>query len=134
MSRLNRVATATIASACAALLTFAVSTPVTAADEGQLAFNNYCRTCHSIKKDDNRLGPSLYKIIGKEAGSEPGYPSYSASLASSGIVWDEATLDRFIANPEQVVPNNNMKPYAGISDPEVRKKIIEYLKSSSEES
>ena len=42
-----------------------------------------------------------------------------------------ATLDKFIANPDEVVANNNMKPYKGTSDAAVRKKIIEFLKSSS---
>lgn len=99
------------------------------ADKGQLAFNNACRTCHSVKEGDNRLGPSLHGILGNKAASSKGYAAYSAALRNSGIVWDEKTLDAFIANPEKVVPNNNMKPYSGINDPEVRRQIVAYLKS-----
>jgi cytochrome c len=95
------------------------------------AFNNNCRTCHSTKEGDNRMGPSLHKIIGRKPGTAPGYPNYSQGLKSSGITWDETTLDRFIANPDAVVPNNNMKPFKGVSDPAVRAKIIEYLKADS---
>lgn len=95
------------------------------------AFNNHCRTCHSVKEGDNRLGPSLHKIHGAKAGSSPGYASYSQGLKSSGVTWDDATLDKFIENPEQVIPNNNMKPYKGIGDQAVRKQIIDYLKSQS---
>ncbi|HEY8508247.1 MAG TPA: c-type cytochrome [Steroidobacteraceae bacterium] len=102
------------------------------ADKGQLAFNNACRTCHSVKEGDNRLGPSLYGILGNKAASSEGYGAYSTALRNSGIVWDEKTLDAFIANPEKVVPNNNMKPYSGISDPEVRRQIVAYLKSEEE--
>jgi cytochrome c len=92
-------------------------------------FNNHCRTCHSVKEGDNRLGPSLHNIYGAKAGSVPGYANYSQSMKTSGVTWDEATLDRFIENPEQVVPNNNMKPYKGIPDPAVRRQIVDYFKS-----
>ena len=105
--------------------------PAVAADEGQIAFNNHCRTCHTTKEGDNRLGPSLHKILGRKAGSSSGYAAYSEGMRSSGITWDEATLDKLIANPDSVIPNNNMKPFKGVTDPAVRKKIVEYLKSGS---
>src|SRR5437879_6220897 len=94
-----------------------------AAEQGQVLFNNYCRTCHSPRQGDNRQGPSLYQVVGRKAGSAPGYTAYSASLASSGIVWDEQTVDRFIENPDQVVAGNKMKPFTGIRDEAVRRKI-----------
>jgi len=113
------------------------ATPSTAtegqsADHGQMTFNNHCRTCHSIKKGDNRQGPSLFGVFGAKAGSSPGYP-YSAALAGSGITWDEKTLDEFIANPDSVVTNNKMKPYTGLTDPAVRKEILAFLKSNGAE-
>lgn len=92
-------------------------------------FNNHCRTCHSVKEGDNRLGPSLHNIYGAKAGSSAGYASYSQGMKTSGVTWDEATLDKFIENPNQVIPNNNMKPYTGVGDEAVRKQIIDYLKS-----
>ena len=113
----------------AALFTFVGTTHVAAADENQVAFNTHCRTCHSTKEDDNRLGPSLHNIYGSKAGGSAGYSNYSQGLASSGITWDEATLNRFIENPDQVVASNNMKPFKGIGDEAVRKQIIEFLKS-----
>jgi cytochrome c len=96
---------------------------------GQGAFNNHCRTCHSVKGEDNRLGPSLAGILGAKAGTRPGYAAYSQAMKTSGAMWDEANLDKFIADPESVVPNNNMKPFKGIPDAAVRKAIIGYLKS-----
>ena len=42
--------------------------------EAQLAFNNHCRTCHVTREGDHRLGPSLYNVLGREAGSVPGFP------------------------------------------------------------
>jgi cytochrome c len=98
---------------------------------GQAAFNNQCRTCHSVKEGDNRLGPSLHRIVGAKAGAGSGYPSYSQAMKTAGVQWDEATLDRFIADPEAVIPNNNMKPFKGIPDAAVRKAIVEYLKSGA---
>jgi cytochrome c len=97
-------------------------------DPGQLMFNNACRTCHTVKQGDNRLGPNLYKIIGRLAGSVDSY-NYSSALQNADFAWDEETLDRFIANPEQAVPGNNMKPFGGISSKEDRARIIGFLRA-----
>lgn len=96
---------------------------------GKLAFNGSCRTCHSMREGDNRLGPNLHSVIGREAGSEE--YGYSPALQSSQMVWDAETLDRFIAEPDAVIPGNNMKPYGGISDAETRAEIVSYLESES---
>ena len=93
---------------------------------GQQAFNNACRTCHMVKEGDNRLGPNLFKVVGRKAGSLPDY-AFSSAMKEAGIDWDEEKLDRFIANPDEVVPGNNMKPYGGLSSSDDRKKIIAYL-------
>jgi len=103
-----------------------------AADEaGKEAFNNNCRTCHSWKQGDNRLGPSLHGVVGRKAGSAEGF-AYSQSVKNSGITWDEGSLDKFITNPNGLIPNNNMKPFAGIADAGTRKQIIDFLKSNPE--
>ena len=93
---------------------------------GQQAFNNACRTCHMVKEGDNRLGPNLHKIVGRKAGSLPDY-AFSGAMKEAGFVWDEAKLDRFIANPDEVVPGNSMKPYGGLSSSDDRKKIVAFL-------
>jgi cytochrome c len=129
MSR--RIGIVSIVSAIFAVsLRFTGAISQTPADEGKVAFNNYCRTCHSLKAGDNRLGPSLDGIVDAKAGHSSGY-SYSQGLRQSGVTWNEATLDRWIENPDAVVPNNNMKPYNGITDAAVRKKIIDFLKRNS---
>src|SRR5262245_26247314 len=66
-------------------------------DASQVVFNNACRTCHTLRDGDNRLGPNLHKIIGRRAGSLPNY-GYSGAMKDADVVWDKATLDRFIAN------------------------------------
>jgi len=95
---------------------------------GQLLFNNICRTCHSIKEGDNRLGPHMRGIIGRKAGSLPNY-SYSSAMRDANFVWDEENLERFISNPDETVPGNNMKPYGGLASAESRGKLIAFLKT-----
>jgi cytochrome c len=97
-------------------------------DDGQLLFNNACRTCHTLREGDNRLGPNLHKIVGRKAGALPGY-GYSSALKGAGITWDKATLDQFIANPDQVVSGHSMRPYGGIASPDERAKIVAFLEA-----
>ena len=97
-------------------------------DTGQLLFNNACRTCHTVKEGDNRLGPNLHAILGRKSGALKDYP-YSDSMAKSDLTWDKATLDRFLANPEAVVRGNKMQPYGGLSADD-RAKVIAYLEKN----
>ena len=113
------------------VMAFVLSSPPTSSHavedaSGELAFNNACRTCHVVREGDNRLGPNLHKIIGRKAGSLPNY-AFSSAMKEADFVWDEEKLDRFMANPDEVVPGNNMKPYGGLSSSEDRKKIIAFL-------
>jgi cytochrome c len=103
------------------------SSTALSAEEGQVQFNNRCRTCHSVREDDNRQGPSLHNLIGRKAGSLGDYPLYSQAMRNSGVVWNEENLDEFIASPDTVIPGNNMKPYAGIDDQGEREQIVKYL-------
>jgi len=98
-------------------------------DPGMMAFNNACRTCHTIREGDNRLAPNLYGIFGRKSGTTSGYHGYSSSMQNADIVWDEKNLEQFITNPEAVVPRNNMKPYSGLASSEARAKIINFLKT-----
>jgi cytochrome c len=96
---------------------------------GQAAFNRACRTCHTTKEGDNRLGPSLHGVIGRKAGSLPNYNNFSDSMKKADLVWDKSNLERFIANPDQVVPGNTMKPFAGMASADERAKIVGFLDS-----
>jgi cytochrome c len=86
---------------------------------GQQAFNNACRTCHMVKDGGNRLGLHLHKVIGRQAGSLPDY-SYSSAMKEADFAWDKQKLERFIANPHEVVPGNRMKPYTGLASSDDR--------------
>jgi|SRR5580704_9441433 cytochrome c len=83
-----------------------------------------------LERWDNRLGPNLYRIIGRKPGSVQDY-GYSSAMKGADFVWDEEKLDRFIASPEQLVPGNNMKPFSGLASPQDRAKLIAFLFSGT---
>ncbi|MEY4159454.1 MAG: hypothetical protein RLZZ136_75 [Pseudomonadota bacterium] len=84
-----------------------------------------CSTCHTIRAGVNAIGPSLHGVVGRKAGALADY-AYSPALKASGKVWDEATLDTWLAGPMQDVPGTKMT-YAGLADPAKRKEIIAFL-------
>jgi len=86
-----------------------------------------CQGCHSIER--NRIGPMHKGLFGRLAGSVPGF-AYSAAMRNSGIVWSEATLDRFLQGPRQMVPGTKMT-YAGVPDPQERADLIAYLRQAT---
>lgn len=86
-----------------------------------------CAACHSLGHD--RAGPRHCGLIGRRAGSVAGYP-YSDAMKRSGMVWSEATLDRFLANPMGALPGTSMG-YVGISSAKERSDLIAYLKRAS---
>lgn len=86
-----------------------------------------CAGCHSLAHD--RVGPKHCDLIGRKAGAVPGF-DYSGAMKRSGIVWNEKTLDRFLANPPKAVPGTTMT-YAGVSDPRDRADLIAYLKTAT---
>jgi cytochrome c len=96
-------------------------------DAAHQAFNNSCRTCHSVKEGDNRLGPNLNKIVGRKAGSLPNY-NYSSSMKEAGFDWDQDKLTRFLVKPDEVVSGHKMQPYGGISTEEAGK-VVSYLQA-----
>jgi cytochrome c len=99
-------------------------------DAGQVAFNTHCRNCHSVKPDDNRLGPTLHGIVGAKAGQVKGFANYSGGLTED-ITWDDATLDKFLENPKAIASSTTMTPFPGLPDAGQRKLIIDYLKKQT---
>ena len=87
-----------------------------------------CAACHALAYD--RVGPRHCGLVGRRAGSVPGY-AYSPAMKNSGLTWDEKTLDRFLAQPVKTVPGTTMT-YDGIADPKERADLISYLKHASD--
>ena len=86
----------------------------------------------ALEAQRKALGETLYAyyVFGRKAGALPGY-AYSSAMKDADFIWDERTLDRFIADPDAVVPGNSMKPYGGLTSPELRRSLISYLGAKS---
>ncbi len=90
---------------------------------GEAAYSR-CQGCHSLEY--NRTGPKHCGVVGRHAGSVPGY-EYSPAMRKSPFVWNEKTLDRFLADPLKAVPGTTMT-YAGVPDAQDRADLIAFLK------
>jgi cytochrome c len=88
-----------------------------------------CAVCHQVKPGASGLGPNLHAVVGRKAGTLAGF-TYSPAMKASALVWDEATLDRYIEKPQAAVPGTRMA-YPGQSDKAKRAEIIAWLKSNS---
>jgi cytochrome c len=88
-----------------------------------------CIACHALDRD--RTGPRHEGLIGRRVGSVQGF-TYSPAMqkaGKAGMAWDEATLDKFLANPTKFLPGTRMG-YAGIKDPQERADLIAFLKQA----
>jgi cytochrome c len=95
------------------------------AADAPAAFNQ-CKACHKVEAGKNGVGPSLFGVFGRKAGSAEGF-SYSPAMASAGFNWDAAKLTAYIADPKATVPGNKMA-FAGLKKPEDVAAVVEYLK------
>jgi len=104
----------------------ALSGPATAAPQGDPASGmrlyQACMGCHSL--DENEVGPKHRGVVGRRAGSVPNFV-YSPGLRSSGIVWTPQNIDRWLTNPQKMVPGAKM--YFSVAKPQDRADIIAYL-------
>jgi len=89
-----------------------------------------CASCHSLEPDRNMTGPSLAGLWGRKAGSLPSFERYSDALRSSGIVWDDRSLDGWLTDPDRMVPDNEM-PFNGIKNPQDRTDLLAFLKEAT---
>jgi|TARA_Y100000294_G_scaffold167028_1_gene175848 cytochrome c len=100
------------------------------AEQGRKAFRQ-CAACHSIEKGAHRTGPSLANIWGRKAGTIDGFRRYSKALKGAGVVWDDKTLDQWLANPKSLIPGNRMV-FSGMADGAERQDLIAFLKGISD--
>jgi cytochrome c len=112
-----------------ATIVAALPAPYNAGDyeKGRQLWAN-CRSCHTTTAGGpNGVGPNLHGVFGKAAGTHEGFKRYSEALKASGIVWDEAKVDAWIANPRDVVPENGMI-FPGLRNEADRRNLIAYLR------
>jgi cytochrome c len=98
------------------------------AARGEARFQD-CAACHKLQADANNVGPSLHDVFGRKAGTISDF-RYSPAMKRSGITWTPETLDRFLIDPQAMVPANRM-PYAGMANGEDRADLIAYLQKVS---
>jgi len=85
-----------------------------------------CAVCHTAQKGaPNRIGPNLFGVTTRKAGTLPGY-SYSSAMAKSGLTWDPPTLSRYLMGPTSVVPGTKMT-FAGFSNKQQADDVAAYL-------
>jgi cytochrome c len=111
-----------LAVACSAL-PFSASAADPAA--GQLVFKANCAVCHTVVPGKALVGPSLFGVVGRHSGQEPGF-HYSAANRAADLTWDAATLDKYIASPQTVV-HGTIMAFPGLPDAAKRADLIAYL-------
>jgi cytochrome c len=114
----------TLPLALAALLTPALASAQPAA-EGAAIFKQQCQMCHvNTKGAKPAIAPNVFGVSGRKAGSSD-FTSYSPALKASGVVWNAANLDRFLAAPGKMVPGTRM--VIAIPDAKRRAAVVAYL-------
>lgn len=101
----------------------AVSPSTGDAAKGKAVFEKRCSLCHSL--DRNREGPKLGGVYGRISGTAEDFP-YSAALKQAHIEWNDQSLERWLADPDVLVPGNDMSVF--VAKPEERRHLIAYLK------
>ena len=86
-----------------------------------------CQACHSLDRNAESVGPSLYGVFERKAGSGTDF-RYSPAMKRSGLTWDEASLRAYITDPQGQVKGNRM-PFAGIKQPSDADDVVAYLKT-----
>lgn len=112
----------------AALALSAVATPALAGDAaaGKAYFKSTCAMCHGDTATSSPgIGPRLFGVVGRKAGSFAGY-HYSPAMAAAGFTWTPSQLQTYLISPQTMVKGNKM-PFTGVADPRKREDVVAYL-------
>jgi len=114
-----------IALGAALIATFAIGATKADIVAGRAAFEKRCSGCHAL--DSDKEGPRLAGVVGRKAGAVSAFP-YSDAVKKSGVVWTEAVLDKWLADPEKAIPESDMA--FRLDSPAERAAIIAFLKET----
>jgi cytochrome c len=114
-----------LASGAAILAAFAAAGGKEDISAGRSAFEKRCTGCHAL--DHEKSGPRLAGVVGRKAGMIPGF-IYSDALKRSGVVWNEPILEKWLTDPEAVIPDTDMA--FRLNNPAERTAIIAFLKET----
>jgi len=86
-----------------------------------------CWSCHELARPVHKIGPSLWGVFGRPAGSAEGFGGYSEAMRESGIVWGRRSLARFLSDPQGTVPGTTMLARP-VRDPQALSALVFYLR------
>ena len=103
------------------------ATPALAGDAaaGKILFTQKCSICHAPVEGQNKIGPSLWGVVGRKAGTLPTY-TYSDAMKNANRTWNEATLSDYLTNPREKIPGVKMI-FPGLPNEADRQNVIAYL-------
>jgi cytochrome c len=126
---MHRFAAILIGTLTGALLAASANAQTANTNRGQRAFGT-CAACHSLEPNRNMTGPSLAELWNRKAGGLASFHRYSPALQSSGIVWNDKTLDEWLKDPQHLVPGNTMT-FQGIGNDQQRADLLAFLKDAT---
>jgi cytochrome c len=106
--------------------TLLTSSPALAGDPtaDEKVYASHCAVCHATTPGENKIGPSLAGIVGSKSGIVPGF-NFSAAMKDANITWDDADLDKFLANPTAFIHGTKM--FVNLPNEADRQNVIAYL-------